>query len=104
MSDDTDTSSSIFALMAISTTAKAHAVRKCDLEITEIGDPRDLNKHLPNSDATQHVNLHLADLYDMVEEHNLGMEVADSSSTSGRSFSKCGNIGHTCCTCQIAEL
>jgi hypothetical protein len=65
------------AFMAISKVEAANIVRKMDPTIAEIGDPRDLNNYLPDSGATQHMTLQLADLVDAVEGQNLGMEVAD---------------------------
>jgi hypothetical protein len=65
------------AMVAVNRTASAHVVRKRDPELTEIGDSRDLSNYLPDSGATQHMTLHLADLHDTVEEQNLGVEVED---------------------------
>jgi len=48
-----------------------------DPSIAEIGDPSNLNNYLPNSGTTQHMTPCLANLVDMVEGQNLGVEVAD---------------------------
>jgi len=52
-------------------TLKAHNLK--DPTIQEIGDPRNLNNYLPDSGATQHMTLHLADLADTVEGQKLGV-------------------------------
>jgi translation initiation factor IF-1 len=65
------------AFMAISQTEKANVIRKKDPIISDIGDPADLNNYLPDSGATQHMTPRLADLTDMVEGQNLGVEVAN---------------------------
>jgi hypothetical protein len=78
------------ARMAISgpATAFTHAVRKKDPSIEDIGDPCDLGNFLPDSGATQHMTPCRADLFDVVEGHNLGDEVADGHviqcSTTGK--------------------
>jgi hypothetical protein len=46
-------------------------------EISEIGDPCNLNHYLPDSGASQHMTPHLADLINVVEGQRLGVEVAD---------------------------
>jgi len=66
------------ALMAINQVKKAHIVRKRHPSIAEIGDPMDLNNYLPDSGATQHMTAWLANLVEVVEGQNLGVEVADS--------------------------
>jgi len=63
--------------MAISQTEKANVIRKKDPTISNIGDPKDLNNYLPDTSATQHMTPRLADLTDMVEGQNLGVEVAN---------------------------
>lgn len=65
------------AMLAISSDAAANATKKKDPNIQEIGDPSDLNNYLPNSGAAQHMTLHQANLVDVVEGQNLGVEVAD---------------------------
>jgi hypothetical protein len=67
------------ARMAISgpATAFTYAVRKKDPSIEDIGDPCDLGNFLPDSGATQHMTPHRADLFNMVDGQNLGVEVAD---------------------------
>jgi hypothetical protein len=76
--------------MAISgpATAFTHAVRKKDPSIEDIGDPCDLGNFLPDSGATQHMTPCRADLFNVVEGHNLGDEVADGHviqcSTTGK--------------------
>jgi hypothetical protein len=76
------------AFATIIPTAGAHAVRKRDPTVAEIGDPSDLNKYLPDSGATQHMTPHLAGLVEAVEGQNLGVEVADGHvikcSTTGK--------------------
>jgi len=66
--------------MAIANTGKAlaFAVSKKDPTITDIGDPCDLGNFLPDSGATQHMTHHQADLFDVVEGQDLGVEVASS--------------------------
>jgi hypothetical protein len=55
---------------------------------SELGDPGNLNNHLPDSGAMQQMTPHHADLDDMVERQNLGIEVADGHiikcSTTGK--------------------
>jgi len=65
--------------MAISgpATSFTYAVRKKDPTIEDIGDPCDLGNFLPDSGATQHMTPRRADLFDVVEGQNLGVEVAD---------------------------
>jgi len=65
--------------MAISgpITALAHAVRKRDSTLAEIGEPCDLGNFLPDSGAMQHMTPQRADLFDVAEGQNLGVEVAD---------------------------
>jgi hypothetical protein len=67
------------ARMAIATTgmASTFAVRKKDPSLAEIGEPCDLGNYLPDSGATQHMTPRRADLFDVVEGQNLGVEVAD---------------------------
>jgi hypothetical protein len=67
------------ARMAISSPAIASTfeVQKKDPRIEEIGDPCDLGNFLPDSGATQHMTPCRADLFDVVEGQNLGVEVAD---------------------------
>jgi len=67
------------ARMAIATTStgSAFAVRKKDPSLEDIGDPCDLGNFLPDSGATQHMTPRRADLLDVVEGQNLGVEVAD---------------------------
>jgi len=76
----TDTDSRESARMAIATTATAStfAVRKKDPSLEEIGDPCDLGNFLPDSGAMQHMTPRRADLFNVVEGQNLGVEVADS--------------------------
>jgi transposase InsO family protein len=76
----TDAHSRESARMAIATTATAStfAVRKKDPSLEEIGGPCDLGNFLPDSGATQHMTPCRADLFDVVEGQNLGVEVADS--------------------------
>jgi transposase InsO family protein len=78
-SDEEDAQRTESASMAISgpATASAFAVRKKDPTIEEIGDPCDLGNFLPDSGATQHMTPRRADLFDVVEGQNLGVEVAD---------------------------
>jgi len=64
------------AFMAINQVEKEYIVKKRDPSISEIGDPRDLNNYLPDSGATQHMTPRLADLVEVVEGQNLGVEVA----------------------------
>ncbi len=61
----------------ITNTATANAIRRRDPSISEIGDPGNLNNYLPDSGAMQHMTPRHADLYDVVEGQNLGVEVAD---------------------------
>jgi hypothetical protein len=68
-----NTQAQVFA--AFKSIAKSNAVKQCNTEIMEIGDPRDLNNYLPDSGATQHMTPHLGDLHDTVEGQNLGVEV-----------------------------
>jgi hypothetical protein len=81
--DNTDSYSSPdemeIASMAISApaTANVFAIRKKDPSIEEIGDPCDLGNFLPDSGATQHMTPCQADLFDVVEGQNLGVEVVD---------------------------
>jgi len=81
--DNSDTESSIdvmeMASMAntVPTTASGMAICKKDPTIGEIGDPCDLGNYLPDSGATQHMTPHRADLFDVVEGQNLGVEVTD---------------------------
>jgi transposase InsO family protein len=53
------------------------AIRRADPPISEIGDPCNLNNYLPDSGATQHMTPRSADLINVVEGQNLGVEVAD---------------------------
>jgi hypothetical protein len=55
----------------------ASAIRRADPPISEIGDPCNLNNYLPDSGATQHMTPCSADLINVVEGQNLGVEVAD---------------------------
>ena len=75
------------AFMAINQVETANIVRKRDPSISEIGDPRDLDNYLTDSGATQHMTPRLADLVEVVEGQNLGVEVADGhaikSTTTG---------------------
>jgi len=75
------------AFMAINQVETANIARKRDPSISEIGDPRDLDNYLPDSGATQHMTPRLADLVEVVEGQNLGVEVADGqtikSTTTG---------------------
>jgi hypothetical protein len=63
--------------MATKITATANVVKQRDPELTKIGDPRDLN-NISLTLVPPSMTLHLADLYDAVEEQNLGVAVADS--------------------------
>jgi hypothetical protein len=63
--------------LSIPITASTFAVRKKDPTLAEIGDPCDLSNFLPDSGATQHMTPRRADLFDVVEGQNLGVEVAD---------------------------
>jgi hypothetical protein len=63
---------------SVPTTASGMAICKKDPTIEDIGDPCDLANNLPDSGATQHMTPHQADLFDMVEGQNNGVEVADS--------------------------
>ena len=76
------------ASMAISgsATASAFALRKKDPSLEDIGDPCDLSNYLPDSGATQHMTPRRADLFDVVEGQNLGVEVADGH------IIKCSNL------------
>ena len=51
--------------------------RVTDPTAAEIGDPRDLRNFVADSGATDDMTPCLADLFDMVEGQNLGVEVAD---------------------------
>jgi transposase InsO family protein len=88
--EDTDVGPREIARMAIAgpTLNSAFAVRKKDPSIEQIGDPRDLANFLPDSGATQHMTPHQADLFDVVEGQNLGVDVADGHvikcSTTGK--------------------
>jgi hypothetical protein len=68
------------------TTAFALAVHKKDPVSKEIGDPCYQSNFLPDSRATQHMTLHWADLFDVVEGQNLGVVVAHG-------HIKCSTIG-----------
>lgn len=59
------------------TKSKIKFIKAKDPSVEEIGEPCNLNNFLPDSGATQHMTLHLADLIDTVEGQNLGVEVAD---------------------------
>jgi hypothetical protein len=65
------------ARMTFSMVGSANIVTKNDPLLWDIGDPCDLNNYLPDSGATQHMTPHLADLIDMEEGQNLGIEVAN---------------------------
>jgi hypothetical protein len=94
--DDSDGSSSSHtstmdleeAFAAITGTASALAVRRKDPTTDEIGEPYNLANFLPDSTATQHMTPHQADLFNVVEGQNLGVEVSDGHvikcSTTGR--------------------
>ena len=56
---------------------KTKFIQTRDPSVEEIGDPSNLINYLPDSGATQHMTPHSADLFDMVEGQNLGVEVAD---------------------------
>jgi hypothetical protein len=81
--DDSDTESTIDAMEIASmantvpTTASGMAIRKKDPTIEEIGDPCNLANYLPDSGATKHMTPRRADLFEVVEGHNLGVEVAN---------------------------
>jgi hypothetical protein len=76
--------------IATSSTASTFAVRKKDPSLEEIGEPCDLGNYLPDSGATQHMTSRRADLFDVVEGQNLGVEVADGH------VIKCSVTGKIC--------
>jgi hypothetical protein len=65
--------------MALTTNiaARAKKVTSEDPTIPEIGPSTDLNNYLPDSSVTQHMTPRLADLFNVEEGLNLGIEVAD---------------------------
>ena len=58
-----------------------------DPDIDTLGSPSDLNNFLPDSGASQHMTPRLDDLFDMEEDHNIGVQVADGH------VIKCNKIG-----------
>jgi hypothetical protein len=76
------------ALTALATPAQAMVIRKKDPTVEDIGESCDLANFLPDSGATQHMTPRRADLFDVVEGQNLGVEVADGHvikcSTTGK--------------------
>lgn len=79
--DDSDSSSSNTtmenAFVVNTTFATTLAVRKKGPPIAEIVVPCDLANYIPASGATQHMTPRHADLFNVVEEQNLGVKVAD---------------------------
>ena len=59
------------------THANANAARVNDPTLEDIGDPSNLVNYLPDNGVTDHMTPRLADLYEIEEETNLAVEVAD---------------------------
>jgi hypothetical protein len=67
------------AFMVTTTALTAHTkkITLTDPSLADLGHPSDLNNCLPDSGATQHMTPRLADLFDIEEDLNMGVEVAD---------------------------
>ena len=57
--------------------AKANAAQGSDPTLENIRDPSNLVNYLPNSGASGHMTSRVADLYEIEEEANLAVEVAN---------------------------
>ena len=83
--DASDTS--VYNPTPSSSIIQAFATTTIDPDIDELGSPTDLNNFLPDSGALQHMTPRLADLFDLEEKLNIGVQIADGH------IIKCTTVG-----------